>query len=80
MQRWTGSENEHLCLYFRRKPHVLFFQPGKLTEAFKYFLQGMGYSEYISPLGSVLHLWLSPVKTNASASVAESFCAEGCEL
>lgn len=23
-------------------------QPGKLTEAFKYFLQGMGYSEYIS--------------------------------
>lgn len=21
-------------------------QPGKLTEAFKYFLQGMGYSEY----------------------------------
>lgn len=25
---------------------ILFPQPGKLTEAFKYFLQGMGYSEY----------------------------------
>lgn len=24
-------------------------QPGKLTEAFKYFLQGMGYSEYSPP-------------------------------
>lgn len=23
-----------------------FPQPGKLTEAFKYFIQGMGYSEY----------------------------------
>jgi hypothetical protein len=23
-------------------------QPGKLTEAFKYFLQGMGYSKYTS--------------------------------
>lgn len=28
-------------------PSVL--QPGKLTEAFKYFLQGMGYSKYSSP-------------------------------
>lgn len=28
-------------------PSIL--QPGKLTEAFKYFLQGMGYSEYTSP-------------------------------
>lgn len=25
-----------------------FLQPGKLTEAFKYFLQGMGYSKYTS--------------------------------
>lgn len=25
---------------------ILLLQPGKLTEAFKYFLQGMGYSEY----------------------------------
>ncbi len=24
----------------------LFPQPGKLAEAFKYFVQGMGYSEY----------------------------------
>lgn len=23
------------------------FQPGKLAEAFKYFVQGMGYSEYL---------------------------------
>lgn len=28
-------------------PSVL--QPGKLTEAFKYFLQGMGYSKLTSP-------------------------------
>lgn len=27
-----------------------FLQPGKLTEAFKYFLQGMGYSKYVSTL------------------------------
>lgn len=26
-------------------PFALSLQPGKLTEAFKYFLQGMGYSE-----------------------------------
>lgn len=26
-----------------------FLQPGKLTEAFKYFLQGMGYSKYTHP-------------------------------
>ena len=26
----------------------LVLQPGKLTEAFKYFLQGMGYSKYTS--------------------------------
>lgn len=26
-------------------PLALSLQPGKLTEAFKYFLQGMGYSE-----------------------------------
>ena len=26
-------------------PPALSLQPGKLTEAFKYFLQGMGYSE-----------------------------------
>lgn len=30
----------------RLKTLLLLFQPGKLTEAFKYFLQGMGYSEY----------------------------------
>lgn len=27
-------------------PHFLFPQPGKLTEAFKYFVQGMGYSKW----------------------------------
>lgn len=35
---------------FLCKPDVFVFQPGKLTEAFKYFLQGMGYSEYIPPV------------------------------
>lgn len=28
------------------KSSLFVFQPGKLTEAFKYFLQGMGYSKY----------------------------------
>lgn len=28
------------------KPLSLFPQPGKLTEAFKYFVQGMGYSKW----------------------------------
>lgn len=28
------------------KPCFLFPQPGKLTEAFKYFVQGMGYSKW----------------------------------
>ena len=28
------------------KPRFLFPQPGKLTEAFKYFVQGMGYSKW----------------------------------
>ena len=34
---------------------ILLSQPGKLTEAFKYFLQGMGYSEYGGQLRIVRH-------------------------
>lgn len=33
-----GIQSEHAL--------SIFLQPGKLTEAFKYFLQGMGYSKY----------------------------------
>lgn len=32
------------------KPPSLFPQPGKLTEAFKYFVQGMGYSKWQTQL------------------------------
>lgn len=35
-----GSQSEHFV--------SILLQPGKLTEAFKYFLQGMGYSKYTS--------------------------------
>lgn len=35
-----GSQSEHVL--------SILLQPGKLTEAFKYFLQGMGYSKYTS--------------------------------
>lgn len=38
-----GSQSEHFV--------SILLQPGKLTEAFKYFLQGMGYSKYTSTLG-----------------------------
>lgn len=31
-------------------------QPGKLTEAFKYFIQGMGYSKYSRHAMSICHL------------------------
>lgn len=37
-----GSQPQH-CLSSAQP--ALSLQPGKLTEAFKYFLQGMGYSE-----------------------------------
>lgn len=35
------------------KPPSLFPQPGKLTEAFKYFVQGMGYSKWQTQLCSL---------------------------
>lgn len=42
-RRWGCSEpRAPLAL----KPPFLFPQPGKLTEAFKYFVQGMGYSKW----------------------------------
>lgn len=34
-----------LQIQWNENPLVV-FQPAKLTEAFKYFLQGMGYSKY----------------------------------
>lgn len=34
---------------------VCVLQPGKLAEAFKYFVQGMGYSEYCSSIMSPSH-------------------------
>ena len=38
----SQAANQTLCL-------SLALQPGKLTEAFKYFLQGMGYSKCTTP-------------------------------
>lgn len=38
----SQAANQSLCL-------SALLQPGKLTEAFKYFLQGMGYSKYTAP-------------------------------
>lgn len=39
----SQAASQSPCLSLRPLP-----QPGKLTEAFKYFLQGMGYSKYAS--------------------------------
>ncbi|XP_030002347.1 protein NDRG1a isoform X4 [Sphaeramia orbicularis] len=36
-------------------------QPGKLTEAFKYFIQGMGYSKYSCSTSIVQSLWICDV-------------------
>lgn len=46
----------------------LYSQPGKLTEAFKYFIQGMGYSKYLIiiyyasisfTLDNIFHIYLA---------------------
>lgn len=39
-----GLRNLVCCGFF----FFLLLKPGKLAEAFKYFVQGMGYSEYLS--------------------------------
>lgn len=58
MRNWDGLLGSWAVLFatsetFMVSNHLSLFsflvmcpQPGKLTEAFKYFLQGMGYSEY----------------------------------
>lgn len=42
---WHLSGTEPFVLFALKLPS-LFPQPGKLTEAFKYFVQGMGYSKW----------------------------------
>lgn len=44
------ESNEILICQLKSKlkfVYLFFPQPGKLAEAFKYFVQGMGYSEYL---------------------------------
>lgn len=47
---WLGAaQSPWLCsdsAPTKALPCFLFPQPGKLTEAFKYFVQGMGYSKW----------------------------------
>ncbi|KAM6378180.1 protein NDRG3 isoform 2-T3 [Pluvialis apricaria] len=50
------------------KPHFLFPQPGKLTEAFKYFVQGMGYM----PAASMTRLMRSRTHSSSSVGSGES--------
>uniref|UniRef100_A0A667XB46 Protein NDRG2 n=1 Tax=Myripristis murdjan TaxID=586833 RepID=A0A667XB46_9TELE len=49
--------------------------PGKLAEAFKYFVQGMGYSEYHLPTASMTRLVRS--RTHSASSVSSADGARG---
>uniref|UniRef100_G1U944 NDRG family member 4 n=1 Tax=Oryctolagus cuniculus TaxID=9986 RepID=G1U944_RABIT len=53
-------------------------QPGKLTEAFKYFLQGMGYSEYPLPSASMTRLARSRTASLTSASSVDGSRPQAC--
>lgn len=45
--RWNLNTAVHISIGSVSEVKInIAFQPGKLTEAFKYFLQGMGYSMY----------------------------------
>ncbi|KAM8797926.1 protein NDRG3 isoform 1-T1 [Eudromia elegans] len=57
----------HLAL-LQLKPHLLCPQPGKLTEAFKYFVQGMGYM----PAASMTRLIRSRTHSSSSVGSGES--------
>ncbi|XP_068556331.1 protein NDRG3 isoform X1 [Anas acuta] len=61
--------------------HFLFPQPGKLTEAFKYFVQGMGYIPYVQlshlstesvPAASMTRLIRSRTHSSSSVGSGES--------
>ncbi|NXM04235.1 NDRG3 protein, partial [Tyrannus savana] len=63
------------------KPLSLFPQPGKLTEAFKYFVQGMGYIPYVQlshlstesvPAASMTRLMRSRSHSSSSVGSGES--------
>ncbi|XP_005057002.1 PREDICTED: protein NDRG3 isoform X1 [Ficedula albicollis] len=63
------------------KPPSLFPQPGKLTEAFKYFVQGMGYIPYVQlshlstesvPAASMTRLMRSRSHSSSSVGSGES--------
>lgn len=56
--------------------HVICRQPGKLAEAFKYFVQGMGYSKY-APLPCSANTLSNQQKSKSTAS---GVCAAGVYL
>ncbi|XP_053814386.1 protein NDRG3 isoform X1 [Vidua chalybeata] len=77
---WHLSGTEPFVL-LALKPPSLFPQPGKLTEAFKYFVQGMGYIPYVQlshlstesvPAASMTRLMRSRSHSSSSVGSGES--------
>uniref|UniRef100_A0A670K890 NDRG family member 4 n=1 Tax=Podarcis muralis TaxID=64176 RepID=A0A670K890_PODMU len=62
-------------------PKELIFPPGKLTEAFKYFLQGMGYIAYLKDRrlsgGSVPSASMTRLARSRTASLTSASSVEG---
>uniref|UniRef100_A0A3P9CFK5 NDRG family member 4 n=1 Tax=Maylandia zebra TaxID=106582 RepID=A0A3P9CFK5_9CICH len=61
-------------LKWNKNSDVFFFQPGKLTEAFKYFLQGMGYM----PSASMTRLARSRTASLTSGGSVEGSRSRAC--
>lgn len=91
-QKLPGAErgSQPQCSLSSAHP-ALSLQPGKLTEAFKYFLQGMGYSEcwdwvwgwcgsvcvLVCMCADLLQVCLSVCLKGCTGSVCTQMCVQG---